>query len=326
MTTDKTVRPRNSRVNYLSALRFQERDGAVLQAIYRYDGVLARRQLKEMFWPDKTWRAMEMRLSRLYQHSYLDWPNAKQRQTRPIPEPICWLGWEGVLWLAGEGGFQIEQPKSANETQLRLLERRLREVGIHWLREPRWSQLKHDLSIVDIRLAVEKAVRELPFLTLENWIPESVFHSHMDIVEYRMTGQDGHIRLIKKGVRPDGFFVIVDRRRLEQSLPARARFLLELDMATHDNPSFGREKVIPGLAYLKSAAYKARFGANAGRWLVVTTSQLRLKHLIKQTRVTGSKNTNVFLFSTFEKVASANTLLSPIWQQVGDKELISLVN
>ena len=83
--------------------------------------------------------------------------------------------------------------------------------------------------------------------------------------------------------------------------------------AAHDNPSFGREKVLPGIAYLKSAGYKARSGANAGRWLVVTTSQTRMKHLLKQALAVGKEGARVFLFSTFEQVLSANPLLSPIW-------------
>ncbi len=306
------------------AIRFQERDGAVLHAIYQYDGVLARRHLKEMFWPDKTWRAMEIRLSRLYKHGYLDWPSYKQRQTKPIPEPICWLGWKGVLWLAGETGLLIDPPKSVNEAQLRLLDRRLRDAGLHWLREPRWNQLVHDLSIVDVRLAVEKAVRELPRLTLETWIGESTFQSHMDVVEYALPRQEGGVKTVKKGVRPDGYFVVLDNNRLSHSMPARARFLLELDLATHDNPSFGREKVLPGIAYLKSATFKARFGANAGRWLVVTTSQIRMKHLLKQALAVGKEGARVFLFSTFEQVLSANPLLSPIWWQVGASEPITL--
>lgn len=306
-------------------MRFQKRDGEVLQAIYQYDGVLARRHLKEMFWPDKTWRAMEMRLSRLYHQGYLDCPNAVQQQTMPIPEPVCWLGWKGALWLAGERGTPVEQPKTINESQLRVLERRLREGDINWLREPRWSQLKHDLAIIDVRLAVEKAVKELPYLTLETWIPESVFHSQMDVVQYTLPGLDGRVRTIKKGVRPDGYFEIVDRKRQQQILPARARFLVEIDQATHDNPSFGREKVTPGLAYLRSQAYKVRFGDNAGRWLIITTGQTRLKNLITQTRQSVGLAANVFFFSVFDELDRGNVLTSPIWWQAGEKEKVPLL-
>ena len=45
------------------------------------------------------------------------------------------------------------------------------------------------------------------------------------------------------------------------------RYLLEIDRSTEDNPRFMREKVIPGKAYLKTKAYKNRFGKQTGRWL-----------------------------------------------------------
>ena len=32
-------------------MRFQERDSRIIATLHKYDGVLARRQLKEMFWP-----------------------------------------------------------------------------------------------------------------------------------------------------------------------------------------------------------------------------------------------------------------------------------
>ena len=323
--TAETLRPKNKQANTSPAMHFQERDGAMLEAIYEYDGILARRHLKQMFWHDKTWRAMEMRLSKLHGQGYLDWPNAKERQIRAIPEPICWLGWKGVLWLASERGIQVEEPKSSNESQLRLLERRLREAGIHWLREPRWSQLKHDLAIVDVRLAVEKAVKELPFLELETWIHESAFRFRMDVVHCTVPGANGRVKPIKKGVRPDGFFIILDKNRLGQSLPARARFLLELDLASHDNPSFGREKVIPGLAYLKSPAYKARFGANSGRWLVISTGSVRLKNLLAQTRLTAGATADIFFFTTFDQIQCGNVLTSPVWWQLGQKDRVALI-
>ena len=88
---------------------------------------------------------------------------------------------------------------------------------------------------------------------------------------------------VKKRVYPDSYFVIVDRQRAAQGLVARMRLLLELDNSTHANERFGREKVAPGLAYVKSEEYKTRFGANSGRWLVVTTGERRMTNLMRQT-------------------------------------------
>ena len=35
------------------AMRFQERDREIIQAIQKYDGILTRRQIKDMFWSQR---------------------------------------------------------------------------------------------------------------------------------------------------------------------------------------------------------------------------------------------------------------------------------
>lgn len=304
--------PRFQRSESTPTMRFEERDGRILRAIYCYGGVLARRHLKTMFWPDASGRAMEMRLSLLYRQGYLDWPSQQHRRTKPIPEPICWLGWKGALWLAGHGATSTSIIASPTESKLRKLESQLRQQGLHWLREPRWLQLKHDMAVVDFRLAVERAVSALPNLTLEVWVNESEFLVQTDVVEYVPPHKNG-ARPRKRGVRPDGYFVIVDHNRLRQGLPSRARFLVEIDMSNHDTGSFIEEKVTAGAAYIQSEAYKKRFGDNSGCWLVVTTGETRLKHLLREAnRAVGN---GVFFFCTFEQLSAVNNLTSPIWQQ-----------
>jgi hypothetical protein len=305
-------------------MRFQMRDGAILQAIYDYDGVLSRRHLKSMFWSTTSFQAMERRLSLLYHNRYLDWPSKEQRGTKPIPEPIVWLGWKGILWIAGCNGVDVMPPTKENETQFRSLDRKLRERGIRWLREPRWSQLQHDLMVVDFRLATENAISELPSLSLNEWITEGEFLSHTDIVEYTINDYDGKLKRMRKSVRPDGYFEVVDEFRYIQGTPARARFLLELDHATYDNARFGREKALPGIAYIRSPAYKDRFGYNSGRWLVVTTGRVRMKNLIRQTHQVLGKAAKVFFFTTFDLIETNNILIDHIWWQVDGVDPISL--
>jgi len=323
---DKKITPNlpNHKQTPTTSLRFQERDGEVLRAIYKYDGLLARRHIKSMFWPDASVRAMEMRLSALHHQSYLDWPTREQWRAKPIPEAVCWLGWKGVLWIADHQQLEVETPHPPNETQLRRLATRLREHGIRWLREPRWSQLAHDLAVVDFRLAVENAAGQTAFLILEEWIPEGTFHSQMDQVTYSVPDKQGNLHQEKRGVCPDGYFAIVDRRRQDQGLPARARLLLELDMATHDTGSFFQEKVVAGVAYMHSAAYEARFGHKSGRWLVITTGPLRMKHLMQQAQQVTGVNAQVFLFTTLELAKNVNVLTAPIWWQVGHEEPLPL--
>ena len=95
-------------------------------------------------------------------------------------------------------------------------------------------------------------------------------------------------------------------------------------MSTHDNPSFGREKAIPGVAYIKSAAYKNRFGYNSGRWLIITTGKVRMKNLIQQTIQSAVSGSKAFLFTTFEQLAGKNALTEPIWTQPGNEQSLAL--
>ena len=98
-------------------------------------------------------------------------------------------------------------------------------------------------------------------------------------------------------------------------------------MATHDNPSFGREKVSPGVAYIKSPAYKARFGSNEGNWLVVTSGgTTRLKNLMRQAREKAQHNASLFFFATFEQLVECEILTAPIWWQVDQNKPKSLLS
>jgi hypothetical protein len=306
-------------------MRFQERDGSILAITYEYDGVLARRHLKRMFWPNATLRAALKRLAKLVNDGYLAKPTTHQRRTQPIPEPIYWLDWKGIVWVAGQHNVAVNPPTNTGENQMRKLAKQLRAQGIRWLREPRWIQLAHDLAVVDFRLAVQQAVSLLPALSLEEWRHESEFRSIGETVEYKIKGTDGAMKQVRKRVYPDSYFVIVDTQRLAQGLLARARFLLELDNATHPNNRFGREKVAPGLAYIGSPEYEARFGDNSGRWLVVTTGRVRMRNLMRQTQQVAGAGASIFLFTTFDKLGAGNILTEPVWWQVGREEPIPLL-
>jgi len=232
------------------AMRFQERDGEIIHAIQKYDGVFARRQVKDLFWKNTSEKTMERRLTLLYNNSYLNMPSLEQRRIYPISEPIVWLGWRGILHLSVQLDFDVPLPKNPGENQMRLLEKRLREKGIGWQREPRWSQLGHDIAVNDFRMAIERAAIKWPSVTLESWVPEGDFLREMDTIEFEFKDQDGKIRKRRKGIRPDGYFVLLDHLRLINNSPARARFLLEFDNGNHPLTRFGRDKAVPGAAYV----------------------------------------------------------------------------
>lgn len=297
-------------------MRFQARDGHIIQAIQQYDGLLARRQVQVLFWKDANPKTMERRLSLLFHNGYLNMPSLDQRRIYPIPEPVVWLGWRGILYVARQLELEIDDPVSSNENQLRILEKKLRASGLHWQREPRWSQLGHDIALNDFRMAVEQAVNFWPSLELEQWIPEGEFLSKMDVIKLKNRS---------KGVRPDGFFTLVDHLRLINQSPAKARFLLEFDNGTHPVTRFGRDKAIPGMAYIRSQAYRDRFGFNSGRWLVVCKSELRMQHLKEQTEKVLGRNASYFLFTFMEKVNALSVLGKPIWLCGGSDDPVQLI-
>jgi hypothetical protein len=300
-------------------MRFQARDGEILQAIYNYDGILARRQIKQLFWPQASLQAMERRLTHLYQSEYLNMPSSEQRRIFPISEPVVWLGWRGIVFIASQIGIDIDSPNPPNENRLRKLEKTLRDAGIRWQREPRWSQLAHDVAVNDFRMDVEQAAKHWPSISLEEWIPEGAFLTNMDTIT--ISGKEKR----QKGVRPDGFFVLLDHLRQISNSPAKARFLLELDNSTHPLNRFGRDKALPGLAYIRSSAYRSRFGFNSGRWLVVCKSKQRMLNLKKQTEKVIGKQAANFLFTTFEQVQPLTVLNMPIWLKGGSDERVPLV-
>jgi hypothetical protein len=302
-------------------MRFQLRDEEILNAIQSYGGVMARRQLKELFWPDKTWRAMEKRLSKLYHNHYLDWPAREEWRSQPVPEPICWLGWRGALLLAKVLKADVPYRDAASETQQRKLEVDLRKLGFHWLREPRWLQLRHDLRLVDFRMLMEQAVHRHKALSMGTWVLEREFRSDPDIIEYESPRRDGQAQRVRKAILPDGFFSIQNTERLIAGKPYTARFLVEIDMSTEDNPRFAREKIRPSIAYLRSAQYQERFGYKSGRWLVVAPSAQRVHNLMEQAKTTLGRDARVFCFTTFDGLRPDTILSEPIWHR-GDGEYV----
>jgi len=327
MITSKTNLPRFNRAKNPPGMRFQLRDEKILMAIYDLGGLVAKRQLKELFWPKNSWRVMEKRLSKLYHNGFLDWPNQEQLRSGPVPEPVCWLGWRGALWLGSLLGHQINPPRKINENQMRSIEDNLRRQGFHWIREPRWSLLKHDLAVIDFKIQVENEVSRSPRFSLENWKFETEFRSDPDVISYTTKDRRGIFKQFKKRVLPDAYFEIIDKERQMKGEPHRVRFLLELDRSTHDNPSFGMGKVAPGVAYIKSPVFKSRFGYNSGCWLIVTNGgQRRMKNLMLQTKEAAGQDVGLFFFTSINDIEGGKPLTTPIWRQIGKEKPRALLS
>lgn len=266
-------------------MRFTDRDSRILETIHAFDGVMGDYQIKRRFFTGD--RQCRGRLSVLFQHGFLARPDRKKRVS--LPCMVYWLDKQGAAYVAGLNGQEIRE--------------------FSYRREPRWSQIIHDLAVNDFRLDVLEACKRHPKLSLEQWIPESEFWAYPDKVQF--TDRNG--KKSSRNMRPDGFFVV-------RQGDYYSRLLLELDRATEDNPRFAREKVLPGIAYLRSKAYKQRFGFQSGRWLVVTTSERRMRNLKRQTEAVAGKDARVFYFTTADQVQMKTLLTEPIWYRGGDNQ------
>lgn len=309
-------------------MRLQERDEQIIRFVqFIGDGIASRRHLKDVFWSEaRTDRAMDRRLSKLREKGYIHWPTKTHYRTKSVPsrERIIWLGPKGAWLIAHTLGYQLKYPDELSETWKRDLEKVLRSFGARWLREPRWIQLMHDIEAIDFRLAIESAQHEMPGLFLEEWRPESSFRANYDKVEYRVLGGDEEVRHGKRGIQPDGYFVIVNKVRLDAGLLSRRRFLLEIDQGTTDLDRFAEKFLAGGPSYINGRSFKKRFGDNKAHWLVITTGKVRMKHLIDKANEKVGSGASAFLFTTTRKWKKENVLTSPIWAIPGESSLVSL--
>jgi hypothetical protein len=234
------------------------------------------------------------------------------------------LGPKGAWRIASKLGSSLEYPDELTETWKRDLEKRIRCFGIRWLREPRWIQLKHDVEAIDFRLAIDRALSGIPNLKLEEWRLESYFRANYDTVEYRAVGRNGEIRRGRKGVQPDGYFVIVDKDRSTRGLQSKVRFLLEIDQGTADVDRLAEKFLAGGFPYIESAAFKERFGDNKADWLVSTTGTIRMTHLMERVLESVGPGAQMFSFTTTNLWKKRNILTSPIWRQPGVEQPFSL--
>ncbi len=270
--------------------RFTTRDKYILEAIHAFDGMLGDYQIKRMFFTGL--RKTQGRLSLLFHHGYVARPDRRRRAS--LPCMVYWLDKRGAGYVAGLSGQRIP--------------------GFRYRKTPYWLRIEHDMRVNDFRLDVIRACMFSPTLGLEQWIGQEEFWAYPDTVEYRQSNGT----YAKRRIRPDGFFSIYTNGQ-------RHRLLVEIDMATEDNPRFAREKVTPGIAYLRSKVYRQRFGGSgSGRCLVVTTGRRRMLNMKRQAETTAGHDAQVFCFTTFDQVTPDTVLTAPIWYRGGDSHPSSL--
>lgn len=283
-----------------------ERDKLILQAIHEFDGMMGAEQIMRLFFT--SWYRTRLRLAKLYNEGYINHPDRKMRAA--LPQMIYWLTKKGAKVVAGTYGKQLVGD------------------GFKWRGKVRWSLVPHDLEVNDTRIAFLEACQKLGYMTITEWTPSGEFWARPDPVDY--TGFDG--KALKRGVRPDGYFVLRNRRT-----GGNIRCLLELDK--HANEDLGRiadEKVLPGLEYLTSEAYQRRAQRlpgekpKSGRWLfVISTSDadLRLANMKLRIEQIAEEDAGKFWLTTLSEVKECeNVLTAPIWQRGGQEDRVSLLD
>ena len=275
-----------------------ERDLRILETIHNFDGLLSLKQIDRLFFSGMGRTQPRQRMRRLFDAHLVNMPQPSQIHKVPLGETIYFLDERGAAELAGLYGVTLRDFK--------------------WRRQPRWALIKHDLAVNDFRIAVSKASETMLDIKLNEWVPESEFWIEPDAVDYR-TCQGIKKRRV---IIPDGFFTIWRRSPQQIDRLEQLAFLLEIDRATEDNPRFSREKVRPGVAYLRSRAYEKRFGVSYGCYLVVTTGERRMHNLKSHSERNGGNGR--FYFTTFAKAANGNVLTEPIWQLAGSNMLFSI--
>ena len=280
-----------------SPIRLTSRDKRIFETIHAFDGLLSLRQIDRLFFSGIGRSQPRARMRALFDNSYVQMPNPESIHQVPRGETVYWLDRKGASLVAGFQGKSSAQLK--------------------WRRKPRFSQIEHDLKVNDFRIAVREICQLRPDLQLEMWLPESEFAVQPDRISYETAAGKKSSRTI----RPDGYFSIERQPQFGSKKPFS--FLLEIDMGSEDNPRFAREKVLPGVAYLKSSKYAERFGQPYGRYLVITTGMRRMLNMKAQAERHGGRG--LFYFSTFDKITAETVLTEPVWLLAGHQEPRSII-
>jgi hypothetical protein len=269
-----------------------ERDKHILLAIYEREGMLTDTQVAALFF-DSLRRAQE-RLSLLFHNGYVERFDHRERASYGFMGYFLdTLGVEVVAQLKGVLPAELK-PRSKTE---------------------RTSLIPHDAKLNDVRIAIEQALQSVPGAQLMRWNSSRQFYADHDRIPW--IDEQGRKRK-PRGIRPDAYFHIQTGER-------SSRNLLELDLRTEFNKRFVVEKVLPGLAYVNSPEYKIRFGENKGRWLVVTTGEERMRHMIRMAEAMVGQAAQAFYYTTLAHALEPGAFFNrPIWHRPTKAESVWL--
>ena len=282
--------PRNRRVDNPPPMRLMARDIEILRAVHDFR-IVRGSQLQALFFGSQS--TASYRLSRLYQHGFLD---------RHFLPTLGAIASSPALYTLGKRGVDVLRRVLDGDPQ------QIRKSPDHRELSPLF--LEHLLQINDFRVAVTVAAREQRY-TLELWLDDFQLKASYD----RVVIEAPNRRRREVSLIPDGYFVL----KVPQG---RACFFLEMDRGTMTRGRF-RDKVLAYQAYIASGQYEKRYGTRSLRVLTVTSEPKRLENL--KTEAEEARGGRVFWFTTSDLVADKTVLMGAIWQIAGSKELDSLI-
>lgn len=282
--------PRNRRVEYPPPMRLTERDVEILKAVHDYR-VLRGDQIQTLFFGCQS--TASYRLSRLYQHGFLD---------RHFLPTLGGLASSPILYTLGKRGTDVLRQVLDCGT-----EGIMRRLGGKEL-SPMF--LEHVLAINDVRIAVTVAARENGYV-LETWLDDAQLKADYDRVTIvTANGRKREVSLI-----PDSYFVL-------QVPHGRACFFLEVDRGTMTVSRF-QDKVKAYMAYIASGQYERRYGTRSLRVLTAALGPSRVARLATASGQVESRR--MFWFTTLKEITIQTVLNSPIWLTMENETMQRLI-
>lgn len=299
--TNRCRLPRFKRASKPPPMKFTNRDGQILQSVFRF-GLLTRKQIERLHFKSShgqshstTTSRARLRLKLLFHNGYLE--------RMPLPVALGAWAWEPVYRLDSRGAEKVALDLGRNKKEILYWGR-----GDHKDKRPPSVThlfLEHALSINDFRIAVVCAAEQKGF-QVEKWLDDRQLKSQ-EYKDYVLVSDKGKHRSV--AVIPDAYFALNLGER-------RAHFLLELDRATMPNSRW-KTRVNAYLAYIRSGNYSERYKTRSLRILTATTTEERLWNLKETTRKAGGGE--VFWFTTIDKVTPESVLFAPIWRLANDE-------
>jgi hypothetical protein len=277
-------------------LMLSDRDIAIIELMWECEGIMARRQIENLFWAGRNRSGARQRLRLLYDHKYLNQPSDR-RQCNNAPEHIYWLDSLGYELV----GIESKNPKL----------KRIKTFNP--------MMLRHHLQVVDVRLKVMGDVKMIKDLRLGEWIGENQFRVRTPQIQ-----QKDKKGKRSQGIIPDGFFSLWNGFHAAPGRQQVFGYLVEVDRGTED---LGRikDKLKRGALYVDSRDYKERTGLSSGRFLMITTGWERAENMMHLARNEGVSW--AWYFTTISQTLDAkhNSIIDPIWKRADSTKFVSLV-